>query len=113
MQTYKAVIGFDDSSIHAEVELLNNMAIRQTQFIQNLDNALVRIENKTYGICMITGNLIDKEKAFVGPACYEKYRGKTHWTGDHGTGTESGSPGWKSIAGQLKVKGLETCYQEN
>lgn len=58
---------FDDSSIHAEVELLNNMAIRQRQFIQNLDNALVRIENKTYGICMITGNLIDKKRLLLVP----------------------------------------------
>ncbi len=58
---------FDDSSIHAEVELLNNMAIRQRQFIQNLENALVRIENKTYGICVITGALIDKKRLMLVP----------------------------------------------
>jgi RNA polymerase-binding transcription factor DksA len=58
---------FDDSSIHAEVELLNNMAIRQRQFIQNLDNAVVRIENKTYGICSITGTLIDKKRLLLVP----------------------------------------------
>lgn len=58
---------FDDSSIHAEVELLNNMAIRQRQFIQNLENALVRIENKTYGICSVTGNLIDKKRLLLVP----------------------------------------------
>lgn len=58
---------FDDSSIHSEVELLNNMAIRQRQFIQNLENALVRIENKTYGICTVTGNLIDKKRLLLVP----------------------------------------------
>ncbi len=58
---------FDDSSIHAEVELLNNMAIRQRQFIQNLDNALVRIENKSYGICSINGTLIDKKRLMLVP----------------------------------------------
>lgn len=58
---------FDDSSIHAEVELLNNMAIRQRQFIQNLENALIRIENKSYGICTITGTLIDKKRLMLVP----------------------------------------------
>lgn len=58
---------FDDSSIHSEVELLNNMAIRQRQFIQNLENAVVRIENKTYGICTVTGNLIDKKRLMLVP----------------------------------------------
>jgi RNA polymerase-binding transcription factor DksA len=58
---------FDDSSIHSEVELLNNMAIRQRQFIQNLENALVRIENKTYGICTVTGHLIDKKRLLLVP----------------------------------------------
>lgn len=58
---------FDDSSIHSEVELLNNMAIRQRQFIQNLENALIRIDNKTYGICIVTGNLIDKKRLQLVP----------------------------------------------
>jgi len=58
---------FDDSSIHSEVELLNNMAIRQRQFIQNLENALIRIENKTYGICTVTGNLIEKKRLLLVP----------------------------------------------
>ncbi|MEP7267460.1 MAG: hypothetical protein ABI844_07500 [Saprospiraceae bacterium] len=58
---------FDDSSIHTEVELLNNMAIRQRQFIQNLENALVRIDNKTYGICTVTGQLIDKKRLMLVP----------------------------------------------
>lgn len=38
------------------------MAARQQKFIQNLENALIRIENKTYGICRETGKLIAKER---------------------------------------------------
>lgn len=38
------------------------MAVRQQKFIKNLENALVRIENKTYGVCRETGKLISKER---------------------------------------------------
>lgn len=38
------------------------MAARQKKFITNLENALIRIENKTYGICRVTGKLIPKER---------------------------------------------------
>ena len=40
----------------------SRLAARQSKFIQNLENALVRIENKTYGICRQTGKLISKER---------------------------------------------------
>jgi RNA polymerase-binding transcription factor DksA len=40
----------------------SRLAARQEKFIQNLENALVRIENKTYGICRATGKLISKER---------------------------------------------------
>ena len=40
----------------------SNLASRQMRFIQNFENALVRIENKTYGICRVTGKLISKER---------------------------------------------------
>lgn len=43
-------------------EEIAQLAIRQQKFIENLKNALVRIENKTYGICRITGKLISKER---------------------------------------------------
>ena len=39
-----------------------SLASRQEKFIQNLQNALIRIENKTYGICRVTGKLISKER---------------------------------------------------
>lgn len=40
----------------------SRLAARQSKFIQNLENALVRIENKTFGICRATGKLISKER---------------------------------------------------
>lgn len=43
------------------------LAARQEKFIQNLENALVRIENKTYGICRATGKLISKERLRIVP----------------------------------------------
>lgn len=45
----------------------SNLALRQTKFIASLENALVRIENKTYGICRATGKLIPKERLRVVP----------------------------------------------
>jgi RNA polymerase-binding transcription factor DksA len=57
----------DDSSINNDVEMLNNMAIRQRVHIQDLQNALVRIKNKSYGICIITGELIDKRRLLAVP----------------------------------------------
>jgi RNA polymerase-binding transcription factor DksA len=57
----------DDSSINNDVEMLNNMAIRQRMHIQDLENSLVRIKNKTYGICSITGQLIDKRRLLAVP----------------------------------------------
>ena len=43
------------------------LAARQYKFIQNLENALIRIENKTYGICRVTGKLIPKERLRLVP----------------------------------------------
>lgn len=57
----------DDSSINNEIEILNDMAIRQRKFIQDLENALVRIKNKTYGICVVSGELIDKKRLLAVP----------------------------------------------
>lgn len=57
----------DDSSIANDLELLNEMAIRQRKYIQDLENALVRIKNKTYGICVVTGQLIDKKRLMAVP----------------------------------------------
>lgn len=52
----------EDGSGAMEREQLSQLAGRQIQFISHLENALVRIENKTYGICRVTGKLIDKAR---------------------------------------------------
>ncbi|MEZ4896709.1 MAG: TraR/DksA family transcriptional regulator [Saprospiraceae bacterium] len=57
----------DDSETNTEMEYLNNMIIRQKKYIQDLENALIRITNKTYGICVVTGKLIDKKRLMAVP----------------------------------------------
>jgi RNA polymerase-binding transcription factor DksA len=52
----------EDGSISMEREQLSQMASRQIQFIDHLEKAIMRIENKTYGICRVTGKLIDKAR---------------------------------------------------
>ena len=52
----------EDGSLSMEREQLNQMASRQIDFIAKLEKAMMRIENKTYGICRVTGNLIDKAR---------------------------------------------------
>jgi RNA polymerase-binding transcription factor DksA len=57
----------EDGSDTMNREELANLASRQEKFIQNLDNALMRIKNKTYGICRVTGKLIPKERLRLVP----------------------------------------------
>ncbi|MCD6112853.1 MAG: TraR/DksA C4-type zinc finger protein [Bacteroidales bacterium] len=45
----------------------SKLALRQQKFIRSLENALIRIENKTYGICRVTGKLISKERLRIVP----------------------------------------------
>jgi RNA polymerase-binding transcription factor DksA len=52
----------EDGSVSMEREQLGQMASRQITFIDHLEKALMRIENKTYGICRVTGLLIDKAR---------------------------------------------------
>jgi RNA polymerase-binding transcription factor DksA len=52
----------DDGADTAEKENLNHLAAHQLKFIKNLEAAMVRIQNKTYGICKTTGKLIPKER---------------------------------------------------
>lgn len=52
----------EDGSVSMEREQLSQMASRQIQFIDHLEKAIMRIENKTYGVCRVTGKLIDKAR---------------------------------------------------
>lgn len=67
----------DDSSINNDVEMLNNMAIRQRRYIKDLENALIRIRNKSYGICTVTGELIDKKRLLAVPTTTKSLLAKT------------------------------------
>ncbi|WP_127845256.1 TraR/DksA family transcriptional regulator [Psychroflexus aestuariivivens] len=58
---------FDDGSNTLSKEANSQLAIRQGKFIRDLKNALIRIENKTYGICRETGKLIRKERLLLVP----------------------------------------------
>lgn len=57
----------EDGSETLSREEMAQLAARQEKFIQNLNNALIRIENKTYGICRVTGKLIKKERLKLVP----------------------------------------------
>ncbi|MCB9246294.1 MAG: TraR/DksA family transcriptional regulator [Flavobacteriales bacterium] len=52
----------EDGSSTLQKESTSQLASRLKKFIQNLEAALIRIENKTYGICRVTGKLISKER---------------------------------------------------
>ncbi|RPD95808.1 TraR/DksA family transcriptional regulator [Aureibaculum marinum] len=62
--TFKA---FEEGSETMSKESNVQLAIRQEKFIRDLKNALLRIENKTYGICRVTGKLIKKERLKLVP----------------------------------------------
>jgi RNA polymerase-binding transcription factor DksA len=61
-ETDNRYMTMEDGSLSMEREQLSQMASRQHDFIDKLEKALVRIENKTYGICRVTGKLIDKAR---------------------------------------------------
>lgn len=67
----------DFSSIQTEVEMLNNMANHQRKYIQDLENALIRINNKSYGICVVSGELIDKKRLIAVPTTTKSVTAKT------------------------------------
>lgn len=62
--TFKA---FEEGSETMSKEANSQLAIRQEKFIRDLKNALIRIENKTYGVCKVTGKLINKDRLKLVP----------------------------------------------
>ncbi|MBC8464122.1 MAG: TraR/DksA family transcriptional regulator [Bacteroidetes bacterium] len=59
--------GFEEGSTTLSKEDNALLAARQEKFIHSLNNALKRIENKTYGVCRVTGKLIQKERLMLVP----------------------------------------------
>ena len=62
--TFKA---FEEGSSTLSRDENMKLALRQEKFIRNLSNALIRIENRTYGVCRVTGKLISKERLNLVP----------------------------------------------
>ncbi len=62
--TFKA---FEEGSETMSKEANTQLAIRQEKFIRDLKNAMIRIENKTYGVCRVTGKLINKQRLLLVP----------------------------------------------
>lgn len=62
--TFKA---FEEGSETMSKEANSQLAIRQEKFIRDLKNALFRVENKTYGVCKVTGKLISKDRLKLVP----------------------------------------------
>ncbi|WP_103864955.1 TraR/DksA C4-type zinc finger protein [Aquimarina sp. I32.4] len=62
--TFKA---FEEGSETMSKEANTQLAIRQEKFVRDLKNALLRIENKTYGVCRVTGKLINPERLKLVP----------------------------------------------
>ena len=62
--TFKA---FEEGSETMSKEANSQLAIRQEKFIRDLKNALIRIENKTYGVCRVTKKLINKKRLELVP----------------------------------------------
>lgn len=74
--TFQANKMMEDNSFSMEKENLSRLAERQLKFIKSLEDALVRIENKTYGICRETGKLISKERLKAVPHATLSIEGK-------------------------------------
>ena len=62
--TFKA---FEEGSQTMSKEANTQLALRQEKFIRDLKNALMRIKNKTYGVCRVTGKLIQKQRLILVP----------------------------------------------
>ena len=58
---------FEEGSETMSKEANTQLALRQEKFIRDLKNALIRIENKTYGVCRVTGKLINKKRLKIVP----------------------------------------------
>jgi len=78
--TENRYMNMEDGSGAMEREQLAQLASRQIQFINHLEKALIRIENKTYGICRVTGKLIDKARLRAVPHATLSIEAKNYQT---------------------------------
>lgn len=66
----------DNSSVNSELDMLTTMAERQVKYIHALEDALMRIRQKTYGVCVVTGELIDEKRLRAVPTTTKSMEGK-------------------------------------
>lgn len=67
----------DDSSAQIQQkEYLHNLQFRHQKHLRDIDNALIRIKNETYGVCVITGKMIDKKRLIAVPTTTKSMEGK-------------------------------------
>ena len=74
--TQGALKTLEDGAATMEKESLSQLAGRQQKFISNLENALIRIKNGTYGICKDSGKLIDKKRLMAVPHATQSIEAK-------------------------------------
>jgi RNA polymerase-binding transcription factor DksA len=67
---------YDDTNNHIDMEVLEHLSKRQVELMRHLGNALLRIQNKTYGVCFVTGKLIDKRRLLLVPHTTKSVEGK-------------------------------------
>jgi len=79
--TENRYMNMEDGSGAMEREQLAQLASRQIQFINHLEKATIRIENKTYGICRVTGKLIDKARLRAVPHATLSIEAKKYMAG--------------------------------
>lgn len=73
-QGFGADMGEDSSSV-SQLELLNEQVLRKRDLIQDLQNAMLRIKNKVYGTCSVTGKLIDRQRLEAIPTTTKSVEG--------------------------------------
>ncbi len=66
----------DSSSQIQQKEYLHNLKFRQQKHLRDIENALIRINNRTYGVCVITGKMIDKKRLLAVPTTTKSIEGK-------------------------------------
>ncbi len=79
---FMAANGADDSSLDdsssqiQQKTYLHNQRFRHQKHLRDIENALIRITNQTYGICVVTGKLIDKKRLMAVPTTTKSIEGK-------------------------------------
>ena len=66
----------DDSGYETQMEYLNSYIARNKKHLTDINSALLRIQNRTYGICTVTGKLIDKKRLMAVPTTTKSIEGK-------------------------------------